>query len=198
MAWVHGRSFIIYTRKGSNCVDADNLTHRLGKKISAPVHISCVQAVQDFIYIHKDIDIILPKSTFNDTFLHVMLLLSVQHHTPAAHRHLLHSSVVHTQKHRHTSESWQWAKLGGFTITLLFLPASVIPPPNRLCPHALSLVSLLPSTLPPSTFICLLWVLCFFPCPLLGIGVNGPHLAGVAGINDECCFNTLSQMQATV
>lgn len=46
MAWVHGLSCIIYIRKESNILDADNLTHRLErereKRISVQAHVSAV------------------------------------------------------------------------------------------------------------------------------------------------------------
>lgn len=67
-----------------------------------------------------------------------------RNHTPAARTHLLqqhphtHTQQCTTQKHPHTSDCWQWAEIGGVTIPLPILPASVILPPNSLCPHALS------------------------------------------------------------
>lgn len=51
MAWVHGLSCIIYIRKESNILDADNLTHRLErererkKRISVQAHVSAVMWV---------------------------------------------------------------------------------------------------------------------------------------------------------
>lgn len=71
-------------------------------------------------------------------------------------------SCIDTQHHLHTSESWKWAKLGGVTITLFNLSASVILHPNRFYPHGLSLSS---SVSPPTFY----FHVCLVPLSPLGL-----------------------------
>lgn len=110
------------------------------------------------------------QTTPSYTPLHVTLLCCVHDHTPAAHTHLLLavftcSIALLTPC---SSQCWQWAKLDGVTITLLIPAASLILLPNRICPHALSLISpFLP--LSPPTFQFHLSALSLSPLPLLGI-----------------------------
>lgn len=123
-----------------------------------------VGCILDCTHLHKDgieIDMTEPQSTYTGTFTcHVAVQRSAPH--PCSSHTCF--SCIDTQRHLHTSECWQWAKLGGVTITLLSPPPSATLHPNRLCPHGLSacLFFTRPSNL---LFSHLFLVLCFSLCP---------------------------------
>lgn len=159
MAWVHGLSCIICIRKESNISDADNLTPRLhthththARHTKNPGEDTCssvcpvsnmdVRAVR---WISSAVTRGWTRfgrgCSSSDTFC-MSRCRSALRTTPLQLTHTCCSSAHvqrrnNTQKHPHKREGWQWAKLGGVTVTLLTLAASVFLPPIRLGPHAL-------------------------------------------------------------
>lgn len=156
MEWVHAWSCIIYIRKESNVLDAENLTHSVEKKrnpciapISAVMWVMCMSGLYiRFNTFTKGLN----WDRYDGTRKHLYWYCDMSYCCSAPHPCSSHScrSCIDTQQHLHTSECWQWAKLGGVTITFFNLSASIILHSDRF--YLRGQRSFLPSALQPFIF----------------------------------------------